>query len=64
MNILMQAKQAYDIDKFVCDEALALFMCSPQTLYAVNKEVDFKLYATTFKLAECEANENQWSRRK
>jgi len=59
----MQAKMAYDIDKFVYDEALALFLCSPQALYAVNKEVDFTPYATTFDLAECEVGENHWSRR-
>lgn len=62
-NVLMQAKQAYDIDKFVYDEALALFLCSPQALYAVNREIDFTPYATTFELAECEANANHWSRR-
>jgi len=62
-NTLMQAKMAYDIDKFVYDEALALFLCSPQALYAVNKEVDFTPYATTFELAECEVGENHWSRR-
>jgi peptide/nickel transport system substrate-binding protein len=62
-NVLMQAKMAYDIDKFVYDEALALFLCSPQALYAVNKEVDFTPYATTFELAECEVRENHWSRR-
>ncbi len=62
-NSLMQARMAYDIDKFVYDEALALFLCSPQALYAVNKEVDFTPYATTFELAECEVGKNHWSRR-
>ena len=62
-NVLMQAKKAYDLDKFVYDEALALFLCSPQVLYAVNKEVSFTPYATTFELAECEASEKHWSRR-
>ena len=62
-NILMIAKKARDIDKFVYDRALALFICSPQALYAVNREVDFKPYATTFELAECVAGENHWSRR-
>ncbi len=60
----MIAKKAYDIDRFVYDETLALFMCSPQSLYAVNREVDFTPYATTFELAECEASANHWSRRK
>jgi peptide/nickel transport system substrate-binding protein len=62
-SVLMQAKMAYDIDKFVYDEALALFMCSPQALYAVNREVDFTPYATTFELAECEVSANHWSHR-
>lgn len=31
-NVLMLAKQAYALDKFVYDEALALFLCSPQAL--------------------------------
>lgn len=62
-NVLLQAKMSYDIDKFVYDNALALFMCSPQSLYAVNKEINFTPYATTFELAECEAGANHWSRR-
>ena len=62
-SVLMQAKKSYDLDKFVYDEALALFLCSPQALYAVNKEVDFMPYATSFELAECEAGEKHWSRR-
>ena len=61
-NILMQAKMAYDLDKFVYDEALALFMCSPQALYAVNKSVDFTPYAITFELADCSVNSKHWSR--
>lgn len=59
----MQAKMAYGIDKFVYDGALALFLCSPQALYAVNKEVDFTPYATTFQPAECEVSEKHRSRR-
>lgn len=60
----MQAKKADEIDKFVYDEALALFLCSPQALYAVNKNVEFTPYATTFELAECEVGKNHWSRRR
>ncbi len=63
-NPLMLAKKCYDLDKLVYDEALALFLCSPQALYAVNKEVSFMPYATTFELAECEVSEKHWSRRK
>ena len=61
-NPIKQANLAARLDKFVYDEALALFLCSPQALYAVNKEVDFTPYATTFELAECEVGGNHWSR--
>jgi hypothetical protein len=54
---------SYRIDKFVYDEALALFLCAPQALYAVNNHVDFTPYHTTFELAECEVSEEHWSRR-
>lgn len=57
-----QAALASEIDKLIYDEALALFLCSPQALYAVNKEVDFTPYATTFELAECEVSDKHWSR--
>ncbi|MBA3712303.1 MAG: hypothetical protein H0W76_07610 [Pyrinomonadaceae bacterium] len=40
-NQSKQATLAAELDKFVYREALALFLCSPQALYAVNKEVDF-----------------------
>lgn len=49
------------IDRFVYDEALALFLCAPQALYAVNKHVDFTPYRTTFELAECRVSERHWS---
>lgn len=58
-----QATLAAELDKFVYTEALALFLCSPQALYAVNKEVDFTPYATTFELAECHVSSEHWSRR-
>lgn len=55
---------AEKIDKYVFDEALALFLCAPQALYAVNKQVKFGPYRTTFELAETEVSENHWSQRK
>lgn len=61
-NQSKQAAMASALDKFVYDEALALFLCSPQALYAVNREVDFTPYATTFELAECEVSDKHWSR--
>jgi len=57
-----QAKMAYRLDRFVYDEALALFICAPYNLYAVNKQVNFDPYRTTFELAECTVTEKHWSR--
>jgi ABC-type transport system substrate-binding protein len=56
-------KVAEHIDRYVFDEALALFLCAPQALYAVNKHVNFGPYRTTFELAETEVDEQHWSRR-
>jgi ABC-type transport system substrate-binding protein len=56
-------KVAEQIDRYVFDEALALFLCAPQALYAVNKQVSFGPYRTTFEVAETEVNEQHWSRR-
>ena len=58
-----QASMAHDIDRFVYDEALALFLCAPQALYAVNQHVDFTAYRTTFELAESQTKGEHWSRR-
>jgi peptide/nickel transport system substrate-binding protein len=55
-------KVAEQIDRYVFDEALALFLCAPQALYAVNKHVSFGPYRTTFELAETEVDEQHWSR--
>jgi len=51
------------IDAYVTREALALFLCSPRVLYAVNRQVDFVPYATTFELAETSVGPEHWSRR-
>jgi hypothetical protein len=45
-----------DIDRFVYDQALSVFLCAPQALYAVNRHVAFGGYAATFELAETEAS--------
>ena len=58
----MLARISYRIDKLVRDQALALFLCAPQALYAVNKHVEFKPYRTTFELAECRVRPEHWSR--
>ncbi|GAC1544522.1 MAG: hypothetical protein NVS3B16_12620 [Vulcanimicrobiaceae bacterium] len=49
------------IDRYTKDEALGLFLCSPQSLTAVNNYVKFKPYATTFELAEAEILDGHWS---
>ncbi len=56
-------QKSREIDRFVYDEALVLFLCAPPALYAVNKKVSFEPYKTTFELAECEASRRHWSRR-
>nr|WP_272495809.1 ABC transporter substrate-binding protein [Bacillus pinisoli] len=52
-----------EIDRYVYEEALGLFLCSPQDLYAVNKEVNFRPYRTSLEFAETEVSLNHWSRR-
>ncbi|GAC1356764.1 MAG: hypothetical protein NVSMB38_38590 [Ktedonobacteraceae bacterium] len=56
-------KASEQIDRYVFDEALAIFLCAPQALYAVNKHVEFGPYRTTFELAETEVDEQHWSRK-
>lgn len=60
---LKQTQISHRLDEFVHDEALALFLCAPEALYAVNKEVDFTPYRTTFELAETKVGAGHWSRR-
>jgi ABC-type transport system substrate-binding protein len=50
------------IDAYVHDQALALFLCAPQALYAVNEHVDFGPYRTTFEIAELTVDAGHWSR--
>ncbi|GAC1568130.1 MAG: hypothetical protein NVS2B3_10090 [Vulcanimicrobiaceae bacterium] len=54
-------KKTEAIDRYTKEEALGLFLCSPQSLTAVNNHVKFKPYATTFELAEAEITEGHWS---
>ena len=49
------------IDRYVHDQALALFLCTPQALYAVNEHVSFAPYKTTFELAEVTVDDQHWS---
>src|SRR5438874_3040187 len=55
---------AEQIDRYVFEEALALFLCAPEALYAVNKHVSFGPYRTAFELAEAEVDDEHWSRTK
>ena len=57
------AQQANRVDRSVYSEALALFLCAPRALYAVNKHVDFTSYRTTFEPPECRVSSEHWSRR-
>ena len=58
-----QADFAAEIDRFVYDEALSVFLVAPQALYAVNRHVDFVGHAATFELAATEVTGEHWSRR-
>ena len=60
---LQLARMNNRVDRFVRDEALALFLCAPQGLYAVNRHVDFTAYRTTLELPECRVGAKHWSRR-
>jgi peptide/nickel transport system substrate-binding protein len=53
---------AEDIDRYCFDSALAVFLCAPQALYAVNNHVSFGPYRTTFEIAEVTVDEGHWSR--
>lgn len=54
---------AEQIDRYCFDNALAVFLCAPQALYAVNNHVSFGPYKTTFEVAEVTVDEGHWSRR-
>lgn len=60
---LKQAEIAHGLDRLVHEQALALFLCAPDALYAVNKQVDFMPYRTTFELANTKVGDKHWSRR-
>jgi peptide/nickel transport system substrate-binding protein len=54
---------AREIDQYCFDESKALFLCAPHALYAVNRNVQFTAYKTTFELADTEVRTEHWSRR-
>ena len=51
------------LDQLAYDQALAVFLASPQALYAVNRHVSFVAHRATFELAETEVDTEHWSRR-
>jgi hypothetical protein len=53
---------AEEIDRYCLNNTLAVFLCAPQALYAVNNHVDFGPYRTTFEVAEVTVDEQHWSR--
>ncbi|WP_456277333.1 ABC transporter substrate-binding protein [Bacillus sp. AK128] len=63
VNPLKLKEAAKEIDRYVYKEALGLFLCSPQDLYAVNKQVLFRPYRTSLEFAETEVSPLHWSRR-
>ncbi|TFV56558.1 hypothetical protein E4P41_15620 [Geodermatophilus sp. DF01-2] len=58
---LRQVVAANRIDRYVTEQAPALFLVAPQVLYAVNREVDFQPYATSFELADTSLRDGHWS---
>ncbi len=54
---------AKEIDRYVHREALGLFLCCPQDLFAVNRYVLFRASRSTFELTETEVTKEHWSRR-
>ena len=54
---------AAEIDRYCFDNALAVFLCAPQALYAVNNHVSFGPYRTTFESAEGTGDEGHWARK-
>lgn len=62
-NTAALALAARQVDQLVYDEALVVFLCAPQALYAVNRHVEFTPYRTTFELADCRVGKGHWSRR-
>jgi peptide/nickel transport system substrate-binding protein len=51
-----------EMDRLAYEEALSIFLCAPQALYAVNRHVNFVGHATTFEVAETEVDDEHWSR--
>jgi len=59
-----QKRNALDeeMERLAYDQALSIFLCAPQALYAVNQHVRFVGHAATFEVADTEVDEEHWSR--
>lgn len=55
-------KRAKALDRYVYDEALGLFLFSPDQLYAVNRYVNFVPYRTSLEFANTSVDPRHWSR--
>ncbi|TFB14636.1 ABC transporter substrate-binding protein [Filobacillus milosensis] len=55
-------EKSKDVDRYVYEDTLSLFLFSPRSLYAVNKNVDFKPYITTLEFAETSVTQEHWSK--
>ena len=51
------------MEKLVLRDALAIGLYAPHALYAVNREVEFVPYRTSFELADTSVTKRHWSRR-
>ena len=62
MDIEKQEQKIQDMVSYVYDQAYFVFIYSPLTLYAVNKEIDFVPHKLGFlRLAETSVTDNHWS---
>ncbi|MGP4071210.1 hypothetical protein ACTWQB_01490 [Piscibacillus sp. B03] len=55
-------ERAKDLDRYVFDEALGLFLFSPDQLYAVNRYVNFVPYRTSLEFADTSVDPRHWSK--
>ena len=62
VNYEAQEERIRQMGGYIYDNAYFLFIYSPLTLFAVNKEVDFVPYkASSLRLMEVSVTENHWS---
>src|SRR5256885_17192760 len=52
----------HQMDRLAYDQALFVFLCAPQKLYAVNRHVNFVGHGTNFEVAENQVDQSHWLR--